>query len=55
MRPWQFILACAALLATLDYVVNDGDLVRDVVVWLLRTGQVVAREIHRLVIAFFGE
>jgi hypothetical protein len=55
MRPWPAILAFVALLAAFDYAANDGDLVRETVDWLIRTGRVVAREIHRLVMKLFGE
>jgi hypothetical protein len=49
------ILAFVALLVVFDYVANDGDIVREVLVWLIRTGRNVAGVIHQLVMSFFGE
>jgi len=55
MRPMPAILVFVALLVVLDYVANDGDMVRDVLVWLIRTGRAVAAMLHRLVMSFFGK
>jgi hypothetical protein len=55
MRPMPAILVFVALLVVLDYVANDGDMVRDVLVWLIRTGRDVAAMLHRFVMSFFGE
>jgi len=55
MRPIPAILVFVALLVVLDYVANDGDGVRDVVQWLIRTGRDVAVMLHRLVMSFFGK
>ena len=54
MRPIPAILVFVALLVVLDYVANDGDGVRDVLHWLIRTGRYVAQVLHRLVMSVFG-
>jgi hypothetical protein len=55
MRPVPAILVFVAVLIAFDYAVNDGDLVRDLVRWLVRFGRSTAVAIHGFVMTVFGK